>query len=133
MRQLGQGHDNLSGGPSGHLVVAGVAILRLEAGRRPDDPRMTDLVGELTVKSEDFSRWWSRQRVLERGGGFKRFHHPVVGDLTIDYEALTLPAEPEQTLFIYTARPGPSEDAMRLLASWSLDPARPPNTTQEIH
>jgi len=49
----------------------------------------------------------------------------VVGELTIDYEALTLPADPDQTLFIYTARPGASQEAMRLLASWSLDaPAR---------
>jgi hypothetical protein len=85
------------------------AILRLEAGCYPDDPRTTALVGELAVKSDDFNRWWPRQKVLERGGGSKRFHHPVVGDLTIDYEALTLPAVPDQTLFIYTARPGASE------------------------
>ena len=97
------------------------AILRLDAGRYPDDPRTTDLVGELAVKSEDFNRWWSNQKVLERGGGSKRFHHPVVGDLAIDYEALALPADPDQTLFIYTAQPGPSQDAMRLLASWTLD------------
>lgn len=98
-----------------------VAILRLEAGRHPDDPQTTDLVGELAVKSADFNRWWPRQKVLERGGGTKRFHHPVVGEVTIDYEALTLPADPDQTLFLYTARPGASEEAMRLLASWSLD------------
>ena len=102
-----------------------VAILRLEAGRQPDDPRTTELVGELAVKSDDFNRWWLRQKVLERGGGSKHFRHPVVGELTIDYEALTLPADPDQTLFIYTARPGASQEAMRLLASWSLDaPAR---------
>jgi hypothetical protein len=102
-----------------------VAILPLEAGREPDDPRTTDLVGELAVKSADFNRWWPRQKVLERGGGTKHFQHPVVGELTIDYEALTLPADPDQTLFIYTARPGASQEAMRLLASWSLDAPHP--------
>ncbi|MDL5156218.1 helix-turn-helix transcriptional regulator [Actinomycetospora termitidis] len=97
------------------------AILRLDAGRYPDDPRTADLVGELAVKSEDFNRWWGHQKVLERGGGSKRFHHPVVGDLAIDYEAMILPADPDQTLFVYTAQPGASQEAMRLLASWSLD------------
>lgn len=76
------------------------------------------------MKLVDFNRWWPRQKVLERGGGTKHFHHPVVGEVTIDYEALTLPADPDQTLFIYTARPGASQDAMRLLASWSLDAPR---------
>lgn len=107
------------------------AILRLEAGRHPDHSRTTDLVGELMVKSDDFHRWWSDQKVLERGGGSKRFRHPVVGELTIDYEALTLPADPDQTLFISPPRPGASENAVRLLASWSLEaPERPTEPTR---
>jgi hypothetical protein len=99
-----------------------VAILRLEAGRQPDDPRTTELVGELAVKSDDFNRWWLRQKVLERGGGSKHFRHPVVGELTVDYEALTLPADPDQTLFIYTARPAPRR---RRCGCWPVGASTP--------
>ena len=55
--------------------------------------------------------------------GTKRFHHPVVGDLTLNFEALELAADPGQRLNIYTAEPGsPSHDALNLLASWITNP-----------
>ncbi len=97
-----------------------VAILRLDAGAHPDDPRTTELVGELTLKSPEFSRWWSQHKVLDRTWGHKRFNHPVVGPLEIDYEALHLPGDPNQTLFVYRVPDGdtPSAEALALLASW---------------
>jgi hypothetical protein len=99
-----------------------VAILRLDAGRHPDDPDLSALVGELSVKSEHFRRWWADHQVLVRTTGQKRYHHPIVGELTIDYQALTLPDDPEQTLFIYTTKPGsPSHEALRLLATWTAE------------
>ena len=58
-----------------------VAILRLDAGRHPDDPLLVDLVGELSVKSPEFRRWWAHQNVRERTDGTKRYYHPLVGDL----------------------------------------------------
>lgn len=95
-----------------------VAVLRLEAGRFPDDRELSTLVGELSVKSELFRRWWADHDVLRRSHGVKRFRHPLVGDLEITYEALKLPDDPEQTIFIYNVEPGSrSEQAMRLLAS----------------
>ena len=98
-----------------------VAILRLDAGAHPDDPRTTELVGELTLKSPEFSRWWSQHKVLDRTWGHKRFNHPIVGLLEIDYEALHLPGDPDQTLFVYRAPDGDtkSADALTLLASWN--------------
>jgi transcriptional regulator with XRE-family HTH domain len=100
-----------------------VGSLRLDAGRYPDDPRTAELVGELAMKSEDFRRWWASHRVAERAYGAKRMHHQLVGDLEIDYEAMTLPADPDQTLFIYSTRPGSrSREAMQLLASWNDTP-----------
>ncbi len=99
-----------------------VAVLRLAAGRYPDDPELAALIGELTVKSPEFARWWAAHDVLRRSHGTKRFRHPVVGELTISYEALTLPDDPEQTLFIYSTEPGsPSRHALDLLANWTLE------------
>ncbi|GAA4130207.1 helix-turn-helix transcriptional regulator [Nocardioides fonticola] len=96
-----------------------VGTLRLDAGRHPDDPRLGELVGELAVKSEEFRRWWADHRVVERTHGTKRMES-VVGPITIAYEAMTLPGDPDQTLFVYTTEPGStSEQNLRLLASWT--------------
>lgn len=100
-------------------------MLRLAAGRRPGDPGTTELVGELAMNSEHFRRWWADHRVVERTWWSKRFNHPVVGELTIDYEALPLPGEPDQTLFLYLpAEDAVSGDAWRLLASWHAESRR---------
>ena len=97
-----------------------VAILRLDAGRHPDDPQLSALIGELSVKSEHFRRWWAEHQVLVRTSGTKLYRHPIVGEVTIDFQALQLPEDAEQTLFVYTAKAGsPSRHALRLLASWN--------------
>lgn len=95
-----------------------VGTLRLDAGRHPDDPRVTELVGELAVKSEHFRRWWADHRVTERTHGTKHMQHPVVGTVDINYEALTLPGDPDQTLFIYTPTRTRDAEALRLLGDW---------------
>ncbi|MFJ9457478.1 helix-turn-helix domain-containing protein [Kitasatospora sp. NPDC101447] len=102
-----------------------VAALRLYAGRHPHDPRLTELVGELSVHDEDFRQWWADHDVLEYTHGTKHYRHPLVGELALDYESLTLPDDPDQALYLYTAEPGsPSAHALRLLGSWSApDPA----------
>ncbi|MFJ3659593.1 helix-turn-helix transcriptional regulator [Streptomyces sp. NPDC090119] len=97
-----------------------VAILRTEAGRDPYDRDLHDLVGELSTRSEEFRSRWAAHDVRHHGTGTKRFHHPTVGPLTLAYEGLRLTAEPDLTLTVYTAEPGsPSEEGLRLLASWS--------------
>lgn len=97
-----------------------VAILRLDAGRHPDDPLLTELVGELAVKSDEFRTWWADHNVRERTHGIKRYHHPLVGDLTLGYESVAVLGDPDQTLCIYTTEPGSaSETALRLLANWT--------------
>jgi transcriptional regulator with XRE-family HTH domain len=99
-----------------------VESLRLEAGREPDDPAMQALVGELTIASPQFARWWQDHRVYQRTYGEKSFRHPIVGELTLHYESLTMPGDPDQTLFLYTAAPGTAHrQALSLLASWTLD------------
>lgn len=101
-----------------------VALLRLEAGRFPDDARLCALVGELSVKSEEFRGLWAAHDVRDKCFGVKRLHHPVVGELTLACESLVLPADSGQQLITYHAEPGsPSAESLRLLASWTLDPA----------
>ncbi|MFD4602125.1 helix-turn-helix transcriptional regulator [Streptomyces sp. NPDC058464] len=97
-----------------------VANLRIDAGRHPDDPRMASLVGELSLKSADFRRLWADHEVKECAYGTKRIQHPVAGLLTLPYETLTVPTDPDQTIVAYTPEPG-SETAERLalLGSWA--------------
>jgi transcriptional regulator with XRE-family HTH domain len=99
-----------------------VANLRAEAGRRPDDPDLASLVGELSVRSERFRRLWARHTVREKAHGTKLIRNPIVGELDLRYETLRLPDDPDQALVTYTAEPGSaSENALLLLASWSAD------------
>lgn len=109
------------------------AMLRMEAGRTPHDPDLIRLVGELSTCSELFrERWASRDVHLHRSGR-KRLHHPVVGDLDLDYESMELPSEPGLVLNVYTAPAGtPSADGLRLLASWvATHDAEPAKATVE--
>lgn len=97
-----------------------VAILRAEAGRNPYDTALTALVGELSTRSEDFGRLWASHDVRLHRTGTKVFHHPEVGRLELDYEALVLPADTGLQMNVYTAVPGsPSDERLRLLASWA--------------
>ena len=97
-----------------------VAILRTEAGRNPHDKELHDLVGELSTRSDDFRTRWGAHNVRHHGTGTKNFHHEAVGDITLAYEGLEMAAEPGLTVTIYTAAPGsPSEEGLRLLASWA--------------
>jgi transcriptional regulator with XRE-family HTH domain len=114
--------------------VAGdcVATLRLYAGRHPDDPQLTELIGELSVHSDTFRRMWADHDVLAHTTGTKRLHHPVVGDLTLDYVVLAVEGDPDQTLVIYTPEPAsPSAEAINILASWTSTSVTGPRSAEE--
>jgi len=97
-----------------------VAILRTEAGRSPHDKGLSNLIGELSTRSEDFRGWWAAHNVRLHRTGIKRFRHPVVGELTLTYDALDLAADAGLRISAYTAEPGtPSDDALKVLASWA--------------
>ncbi|WP_375424251.1 helix-turn-helix transcriptional regulator [uncultured Friedmanniella sp.] len=97
--------------------------LRLSVGDDPDDRATADLVNYLATSSAEFRGWWDEHSVYQRTHGTKRLHHPVVGALTIAYETLTLPGDPDQALFVYTTEAGTSSrEALDLLASWTLSP-----------
>ncbi|MEV8603827.1 helix-turn-helix transcriptional regulator [Streptomyces griseoviridis] len=97
-----------------------VAFLRTETGRSPHDRLLTDLVGELTTRSDDFARRWARHDVKFHRSGVKRLHHPLVGELALPYEAMELPSDPGLRLNFYTPEPdSPERQALGLLASWT--------------
>ncbi|MEU5660386.1 helix-turn-helix transcriptional regulator [Streptomyces sp. NPDC047737] len=109
-----------------------VAILRTEAGRDPHDKDLHDLVGELSTRSDEFRTRWGAHDVRHHGTGTKHFHHPAVGQLILAYEGLDMAAEPGLTLTIYTAEPGsPSEEGLRLLASWAATREAADSTTRQ--
>jgi transcriptional regulator with XRE-family HTH domain len=105
-----------------------VALLRAEAGRNPTDRGLSDLIGELSTRSDIFRIRWADHNVRQHRSGIKHFHHPVVGDISLAYESLELVADPGLVLNGYSAEPGTaSEDALNLLASWAA------TTDQEQH
>ena len=100
-----------------------VAALRSMAGRNPYDRALSDLVGELSTRSDPFRTWWAAHNVRYHQTGTKRLHHPVVGDLELSYEVMELAADTGLRLAIFTAEPGSrSEEALNLLASWAATP-----------
>ena len=100
-----------------------VRALRSMAGRNPYDRGLTDLVGELSTRSEPFRTWWAAHNVRYHQTGTKRLHHPVVGDLELSYEVMELTADTGLRLAVFTAEPGSrSEDTLNLLASWAATP-----------
>jgi hypothetical protein len=100
-----------------------VATLRRAAGIDPEDPRLRELVGELSMKSADFRVLWSRHDVRGKTREAKLFHHAQVGDLELHYEAFTINSAPTQQLIVYQAEPGStSADALALLGSLSAVP-----------
>src|ERR1700760_656332 len=96
-----------------------VAMLRLDAGRYPDDEKLSALVGDLSIRSAEFRTWWSKHNVERRTTGTKAYHHPLVGDLTVKYQALNPSGDPDQVLIVYTTEPGSADEtSLRLLANW---------------
>ena len=101
-----------------------VAHLRSEAGPNAYDRALTDLVGELSTRSEVFRKLWAAHNVRFHRTGTKRIHHPIVGELQLSFESLALVADQGLAINVYTAEPGSrSEQTLRLLASWAATPA----------
>ena len=100
--------------------VADDLVAHLRAIADPLDRALPELVGQLSTRSDEFRQLWARHDVRAHARGVKRFHHPVVGPLTLHYDHLQLAAEPGLTMISYTAEPGTtSHDNLSLLASWA--------------
>ena len=104
-----------------------VAALRSQAGRNPYDRSLQDLIGELSTRSDEFRVRWAAHNVRFHRTGTKRLHHPIVGELELSYETLTLDADDGLRLALYTAEAGSaSQQALDLLASWTATPEPAP-------
>ncbi|MFF2301402.1 helix-turn-helix domain-containing protein [Streptomyces sp. NPDC058128] len=100
-----------------------VSVLRLYAGCYPEDPALLALVGELSVRSEEFRSLWAAHTVADKGHGTKVLRHPLVGEMTLTYESMQVAGgDPDLMLITYQAEPGSaSADALRLLAQWGVE------------
>jgi transcriptional regulator with XRE-family HTH domain len=106
-----------------------VAHLRSEAGRNPYDRGLTDLVGELSTRSDEFRTLWAAHNVRYHRTGTKTVNHPVVGPLDLTYEVLDVAADEGLTINVYGTEPGSrSAEALDLLASWAATPSADPTT-----
>ena len=104
-------------------ALEAVSGMRLFAGQDPSDKALMALVGELATRSIEFRTWWGGHTVRIHSTGTKHIHHPVVGDMTLGYEALDITSTPGLVLMTYLAEPAtPSADAMNLLRSWAAQP-----------
>ncbi|MGY1495819.1 helix-turn-helix domain-containing protein [Streptomyces sp. QTS52] len=105
-----------------------VAQLRRETARNPGSPRLAALVDELSERDADFRRWWAEHLVAARKVGAKTLNHPIVGELTLEWDTLTCSTDPDQQLTIWTPAPNTAtHDRLRSLAAWVADgqPAAP--------
>jgi hypothetical protein len=99
-----------------------VATLRAEVGRNPYDKALSDLIGELSTRGDTFRHRWAQHEVRRHRAGAKRINHPVVGELTITYEAMDLAADDGLSLIMCGVAPGSRDaEALNLLASWNAD------------
>lgn len=106
-----------------------VAALRAEAGRDPFNRGLTDLVGELSTRSDAFRTRWASHDVRLHRTGIKHFRHPVVGELHLSFDVMELPADIGLSLIAFSAEPAsPDDDALRLLSSWAADHVVPSRT-----
>ena len=100
-----------------------VAMLRVEAGRSPQDRALNELIGQLSTRSRDFSQRWAKQAVTAHTRGSKAFHHPEIGDIELHFEALDIRGRDGLTILNYTAEPGSdAQHKLGFLASWASAP-----------
>ncbi|GAB2697802.1 helix-turn-helix domain-containing protein [Kitasatospora kifunensis] len=97
-----------------------VAMLRMDAARYSDDPQLVSLIGELAIHDADFRRWWANHKVEAITSGRKRINHPIAGPLHLDWQALQVASNPDQTVVIHTAVPdSPTLEAFQFLTAWA--------------
>ncbi|OLM16693.1 HigA protein (antitoxin to HigB) [Pseudonocardia sp. Ae707_Ps1] len=99
-------------------AAALLAGFRRTVGTSVDDPRVVELVGDLSLASPQFRRLWARHDIAERTGAALVLDHPSVGALRLDREKLAVSGTDGIMLVIYHAQPGTdSAERLALLGS----------------
>lgn len=106
-----------------------VAVMRMDAGRYPNDPQLAILLNELRDADPDFEQWWTAHHVSHKMFGHKQIHHPDVGTFRVDWQILTVPQDPDQCLLVMPAADHASAAALSALAGQ----CRPPVPSEETH
>jgi transcriptional regulator with XRE-family HTH domain len=110
-----------------------VAVLRAAVGRNPYDKSLSDLVGELSTRSDEFRIRWAAHNVRRHTTGTKRMRHHVIGEIELNYQSLELPGDPGLRLSVFTAEPDtPNQHALRFLASWADTTGTPDRTPDSV-
>jgi hypothetical protein len=103
-----------------------VAILHVDVGRHPHDPQLAELIADLSLRDDDFRRWWTDHDVLKNTHGTRLYHHPVAGNLTLDFEIFSPAGDEDQRVTLHTAESGsPSERGLHQLARWATQASSP--------
>lgn len=94
-----------------------VAFLRMVAVDGERDPARDELVADLSASDPDFRHWWTARLVSDLSGGSKRYRHPKIGDLTLDWQTLQISGSAGQFLLVMSAAPGsPAHRALQQLS-----------------
>jgi len=118
------------------MARTGVALLRMQAIENPHDPRLVQLVGELSLGNPLFREWWGSRHVASQDFGRKTIHHPELGEFTFDWDSYYWTGDPDQHITVWSPAPGsPSEEKLRILSSWLMKPEMGdrPNTKPADH
>ena len=95
-----------------------VANFRSVAAKYPNDPRFRGLIDEMLASSQEFRELWAQHDVLGSTDGLKRYVHPDLGELILDYTAFEIPGDGDIRMIVLTAAPGSeSERKLHLLDS----------------
>jgi transcriptional regulator with XRE-family HTH domain len=109
------------------MARQGVARLRMQVVDSPNDPRLTQLVGELSIAYPLFQQWWADRHVHKVDNGRKTIYHPDLGEFTFDWDSYYTAGIPDQHVTVWSPEPGsPSEEKLRVLSSWIAQPAQLP-------
>lgn len=116
------------------IAASSVAGLRALVGPDTDDPKLNELVGELSVRSERFRQLWARHDAQPKRTGTTHIKHPLAGQLDLTYHKLFVPDTDCQTLVIYHATPGsPTAQALSRLGKPTADRREPISSNQNGH
>jgi transcriptional regulator with XRE-family HTH domain len=102
-----------------------VAFLRLTVGRYPTDARLAGLIGELTMRSDEFTAMWTAGDVADCTVGTMHLRHPTVGAVSVGYQVWLQPDSPDHRLEIYTPEDPSSADALKILAQQGVRGVEP--------
>jgi hypothetical protein len=97
-------------------------MLRTQVAAEPGHPRAEELIAALTISSTEFTTLWDRHDVEETTRG-RMINHPLVGELSLDWDAYPMPGAPGPVLIAFTApQDGPDAERLQRLADLLSEP-----------